>query len=313
MTVADYVGQWIESNPRISSPRTRERYEGLLTHHIAPTIGTSKLGKVTPPAVRRWHNALVAFASPDTAAKAYRLLRAAYNTAVADELVVRNPCKVDGAGVERPSERPVATVAEVQALAEAVAPRFRLLVLMAAWTGLRLGELAALTRADVDLMRGVVMVTKQLQQLADGTTVVRPPKSAAGRRTVALPPPLVAEIEAHLERYAEPGRDGRIFTGERGGHLSRSRWNQRWQQARRSIGRDDLKFHDLRHTGNTLAAATGASTKELMVRMGHSSMAAAIRYQHATDDRDQAIAAALGDLMRPADVVDLADRRPDTA
>ncbi|WP_108666286.1 tyrosine-type recombinase/integrase [Euzebya rosea] len=305
----DYARDWLDSNPRIRSPRTRERYDGLLRLHIGPTIGQAAIGKITPASVRRWHTDLAASASSDTAAKAYRMLRAVLNTAVADELIVRNPCRLDGAGQERAEERPLATVAEVNELADLVDPRWRLLVLMGAWTSLRFGELAALTRADVDLMRGVVRVTKSRQRLDDGTSVVVPPKSAAGRRTVAIPPPLVPEIEHHLAAFAQEGADGLLFVGAKGAPLDRSHWNRRWRRARAAIGRDDLRFHDLRHTGNTLAAATGASTKELMTRMGHSSMAAALRYQHATDDRDQAIARALGEAMERGKVVELDDRR----
>mgnify|MGYP005994415269 FL=1 len=305
--LADYARAWLDSNPRIRSPRTRERYDGLLRVHIAPSIGQAPIGKLTPSAVRRWHTDLAADASPYTAAKAYRMLRAVLNTAVKDELIVRNPCRLDGAGQEQADERPLATVAEVNELAELVGNRWRLLVLMAAWTSLRFGELAALTRADVDLMRGVVRVTKNRQRLADGTSVVVPPKSAAGRRTVAIPPPLVPAIEHHLDTWAAEGTDGLLFVGPKGAPLDRSHWNRRWRKARAAIGRDDLRFHDLRHTGNTLAAATGASTKELMTRMGHSSMAAALRYQHATDDRDRAIADALGEVMASASVQKLPD------
>ncbi|MGI9016687.1 MAG: tyrosine-type recombinase/integrase [Euzebya sp.] len=300
--LSSYAKEWIDSNPRITSPRTRERYGSLLRIHIAPTLGQSPLGKIGPSTVRRWHTELIKSASADTAAKAYRLLRAIYNTAVGDELVARNPCKIDGGGVERPQERPIATVAEVEALAEEVGDRWRLLVLLACWTSLRFGELTALTRFDINLMTGTVSVTKNRQRLDDGTSVVREPKSAAGHRKVAIPSPLVPAIKHHLDTYAEPGRDGIVFVGEKGAPIDRSHWNRRWVKARRAIGRDDLRFHDLRHTGNTIAAATGASTAELMRRMGHSSVSAAIRYQHATDDRDQAIADALGKVMTQADV-----------
>src|SRR5690606_30530728 len=103
---------------------------------------------VTPSMVRSWHSTITKARSADAAAKAYRLLRAVMNTAVAEKLITRNPCKVDGGGRETPAERPIATVAEVQALAEAVGERYAALVHMAAWTSLRFGELAALTRAD---------------------------------------------------------------------------------------------------------------------------------------------------------------------
>ena len=99
--------------------------------------------------------------------------------------------------------------------------------------------------------------------------------------------------------FAQPGADGLVFTGEKGGPLRDHVWQAKWSEARASLGLPTLHFHDLRHVANTLTAAAGASTRELMHRMGHVSPAAALRYQHATRDRDVAIAAALGDLIAP--------------
>ena len=82
--------------------------------------------------------------------------------------------------------------------------------------------------------------------------------------------------------------------------MRRSNFRPYWHKARESVGLPDLHFHDLRHTGGTLSAATGATLKELMARLGHSSVRAAMIYQHATRDRDQAIAKALGNLLREA-------------
>ena len=124
------------------------------------------------------------------------------------------------------------------------------------------------------------------------------PKSRAGRRTVAFPAELVPEIRWHLERFAEPGERGLVFVGPQGARLRRSNFGRIWVKARAKAGTPGVHFHDLRHTGGTLAAATGASLKELMARLGHSSTRAALIYQHATRDRDQAIAIALGDLAR---------------
>jgi integrase len=91
-----------------------------------------------------------------------------------------------------------------------------------------------------------------------------------------------------------------VFPNSKGEPIKRSSFRSVWLLARKNAGLPNLRFHDLRHTGNTLAAATGASTRELMARMGHSSMRAALIYQHATTDRDAAIAAALSDLARGA-------------
>ncbi len=220
-------------------------------------------------------------------------------TAVADEVIVRNPCQMERAGVERSPERPIATVAEVTALADAIAARFRALVLLSAWCGLRRGELLALQRSDINVLHRTVRVERAMHQLVDGTLVVGPPKTDAGRRTIAIPPHVVADVEAHLQRYASPEPDALLFTGEKGGPLRPHVLQKAWVKAKQASGLDALHLHDLRHSGNTWAAATGASTKELMARMGHANSAAALRYQHATADRDQAIARALSELVQP--------------
>ena len=307
-TLAEYADTWLRNHPTLR-PRTQRLYSDLLRLHILPTIGATELGRLTPASVRAWHSALRAGERPgaSTVAKAYRLLHTVLAGAVADERIVRNPCTIRGASTERAGERPVASVAQVYALADAVEPRFRALVLMAAFTGLRRGELLALTRERIDLLHQTVAVVEQRHDLPDGSLLLAPPKTEAGRRVIALPPPLADELERHLSEYvrAEPG--ALVFTGEKGGPLRVHVWQKHWDLARRAVGLQHLHFHDLRHVANTLAAASGATTKELMYRMGHASPAAALRYQHATRDRDAVIAVALGELMagQPATVTPL--------
>jgi integrase len=106
-------------------------------------------------------------------------------------------------------------------------------------------------------------------------------------------------MQAHLATWAAPGRDGLVFSGTKGQPMRRATFYTAWARAIAAVDVDpDLRLHDLRHTGNTLAASTGASTKELMARLGHSSPRAALIYQHATAERDAAIAGALSDLIR---------------
>jgi integrase len=109
-------------------------------------------------------------------------------------------------------------------------------------------------------------------------------KSTAGRRAVAFPAELVPEFRWHLERFAEPGERGYVCAGPEGGRLRWSNFRTIWHRARVSVGPPDLHFHDLRHAGGTLSAATGVSLKELMARLGHSSVRAAMMYQYATRD-----------------------------
>jgi integrase len=174
------------------------------------------------------------------------------------------------------------------------------MVLLATFCGLRLGELLALRRARVDPLYRQIKVNEQRQELADGTRFYGPPKSAAGIRLIALPPHLLEEVEFHLSTWVGPDPDAFVFSGPRTDSLSRATFNPTWRKARHKVGVDHLHFHDLRHTGNTLAAATGASIKELMVRMGHASARAALIYQHASSERDVALAERLSAMAEEA-------------
>jgi integrase len=158
-------------------------------------------------------------------------------------------------------------------------------------------ELVGLRRENIDLEAHRIRIVETAAELDKGGLLPETPKSRAGRRTVAFPAELVPELRWHLDRFAEPGERGLVFVGPKGAQLRRSNFRPIWYAARIKAGAPDLHFHDLRHVGGTLAAATGASLKELMARLGHSSARAALVYQHASQDRDQAIARALGALV----------------
>jgi integrase len=301
--LGDYVAKWIAERPGLA-PRTVGKHEDLLRLHIRPVLGSVDLVDVTPARVRAWRAGLLeAGTGPPTVVAAYRLLRAAMTTAVDDELVRRNPCRIPGAGHGDTPERPIATVDEVFAIADAVAPHFRALILLAAFGGLRWGEVTGLRRRHVDIAAATVRVQVGVVAVRRRGLVEQAPKSRAGRRsvarrTVALPPPIMPELAAHLDQFAQPGRDGLVFVGPRGGRLWRSNFQPMWDAALTETGvRDDLHFHDLRHTGNTLAASSGASLRELMAHMGHSSPRAALIYQHATKRGERAIGDFLGGLI----------------
>jgi integrase len=228
------------------------------------------------------------------AAKVYRLLRAIMNTAVDDGTIKRNPCRIKGADREREAARPIATVPQVYALADAVPTRFRALVLLGAFTSLRWGEVVNLRRIDIDQESGTVTVTRTLTERDDGTLDDGHTKSDAGVRTVSVPALILPYLAAHVAKYVENEHGALVFLGELGGRLRRSNFRRatQWRATVQKVGLPaDFHFHDLRHTGNQLAAEAGATTRELMRRMGHSTVRAAMRYQHSTDRRDREIAA----------------------
>ncbi|MFH8679551.1 tyrosine-type recombinase/integrase [Streptomyces lydicus] len=246
----EYATAWLKE--RDYAATTRERKESALRLHIMPTFARSPLTQITTPHVRRWRSALLDNAvGESTVVKAYQILRAVMNTAVDDGLIQRNPCRIKGAGVAKTAERPYLTVPEVYRIADAVPSCFRVLVLLAAFTGLRFGELAALQRHDVDLERRTIAVRRSQAETRTQGLTIKTPKSSADIRTVAFPASLVEELTVHLSEHAESGRSGLIFVGQRGGRLRRNNFRRVWLSALRAAGLSDVHFHDLRHTGNT--------------------------------------------------------------
>ena len=299
-----YAAAWISERPGLR-PRTVYLYRWTLAKHLEPSFGRVFLSDIDPPMVRRWRLRLLdEGVSVSMVAKAYRLLRAILNTAVDhDELIRRNPCRIAGAGSETPDERPVLTVAEVMDLAGRVPDRFRAMILVATFGTLRYGEVSGLQRADLDLDAGTVFVRRSLTEIRGIGLVLGPPKSRAGLRTISLPGVLVEELRRHLRVYVDPEPSAFVFTGPKGKPIRRGNFNPLvgWTEVVESMGKVGLHFHDLRHSGNTLAAQSGASTRDLMARMGHDSMNAAIIYQHATLQADRAIANALDAQLQAGD------------
>jgi len=233
-----------------------------------------------------------------TIAKAYRLLKAIMNTAVGDGLVKRNPWQIKGGRAENAPERPILSIAEVYALADAIEPRFRALVLLTVFANLRWGEAVALRRKDLDLDARMVRIERTLVEVAGSPLHFGPPKTDAGVRKLPVPEVIVDELRAHLEQYAQDGEGGFVFVGAKGAMLRRGGFRRIWSRALAEVGLKGIRFHDLRHTGSTLAAIAGATLPELKERMGHSSDRAAMIYPHAIRERHQEIADALSAMTR---------------
>jgi integrase len=289
-----YADAWLAQ--RDLEDRTRDHYAQLLRDHICPSFGDTHVHGIGPADVRTWHAALGKTTGPTARAHAYDLLRSIMKTAIDDELIMANPCRIRGAGqVTRAKKIKPASLAELEAIVKAMPEKYQLMTLFAAWLALRFGELAELRRSDVDTTNGVVHIRRGVVRTQVGRKV-KGPKSEAGRRAVAIPPHLLPIVKAHLREHAAMGREGLIFPARNGEQLAPSTLYKVYYPAREKAGRSDLRFHDLRHTGAVLAAATGATLAELMARLGHSTPGAAMRYQHAAAERDRVIAAALSEL-----------------
>ena len=293
MTFGTYAERWLTA--RTLKPRTKTHYRALLDRQLLPQLGAVPLRHITPDLVREWY-ATTAVDRPTLRSHAYGLLRTILGQALRDEMIRTNPCHIRGAGnTKRVKKIKPATLAELEKLVAAMPERYRLMALLASWCGMRFGELAELRRSDVNTKTGVVHIRRAVVR-AGGEVVVGRPKSDAGVRDVAIPPHLLPMVREHLLQHAEAGKDGLLFPARGGGHLAPSTLYRVFYPARKAAGRPDLRWHDLRHTGAVLAAQTGATLAELMGRLGHSTPGAALRYQHAAQDRDMEIARKLSAL-----------------
>lgn len=315
ITFADYADNWLETRTvrgRPLRPRTREHYQKLLDDHLVPSFGNKPLIDITAESVDRWY-ARTANDAPTLRAHSYSLLRTIMESARTDRdrLIEVNPCMIRGAANTSPAvkTRP-ATPTEIEILVAAMPERLRAMTLLASWCAMRFGELVELRRADVVVLEridrdddgnivvvreGVVQIARAAVRVGNGWTVGEP-KSDAGRRVVAIPPHVLPVIEHHLKRFTGAEPDSLLFPASNGRHMQPSTLYRHFYKARAAAERPDLRWHDLRHTGATLAAQTGATLAELMTRLGHSTHQAALRYQHAAHGRDRVIADALSKL-----------------
>ena len=293
----DYATTWLDQKKPSLAPKTVELYESLLRIHLLPAIGDLSLAELTTARIRTWHAESLEQTSRSNTAKSYRLIRAILNT---DRGRPHPQEPVPHQGRQLGAVSRTAGGDRGAGAATRRGDRGTPAVLLGTYAGLRQGEIRALTRKRIDPKNCEIHVVEQIQDLNDGSVIVREPKSDAGRRTVSFPPSLAPVVRKHLKDHAAPGKDGLLFCNRDGNPIRKGNLHNAWAKARKAAGLEDFHFHDLRHTGNALAAATGASTRELMARMGHSSPRAALIYQHATRARDRQIASKLDELIAEA-------------
>lgn len=310
--LGDYAATVIERRAtRSRNPlrlTTRAHYEQTLRLVILPTLGDLPLTSITRADIAAWYDSL----DPARATRrghAYDLLRSILAEAVDDGILPENPCRLRGAGKPSPARTgEVLDLSELVAYIAAVDPPYRVLLALTAWCSLRSGEARALRRCDIDDDGRVLRVRQTILRVPhpDGgqQLVIGPPKTAAGVRSAAIPPVVahgVAEWLAEWDhRHPSADATSLLWTSRDGeSPMSDVTLRKAHRRAAAAIGRPSLRVHDLRRTGATLAAQSGATIRELMRRLGHTRPDVAMVYQVADDERDAAVAARMGGLALP--------------
>ena len=235
-----------------------------------------------------------------TTTKAAQLLSKIIRAAVQAGYLAKSPC--DGVRLPRIErvEMRFLEPGEVVALADAMDPRYRAAVLLAAYGGLRAGELFGLRAKRVDPLRRTVTIAETVVDIG-GHPYLGPPKTPAGRRTVPLPRVAADPLAEHLRTY-DRQPDDLVFTAPGGGPGQLNVWRQRfWAPAVRDAGLAHLRPHDLRHTAVALWMAAGANPKEVAARAGHTSVSFTLdRYGHLLPGSEQRLNDALDALAEGA-------------
>ena len=333
---SEYAELWLRERKVKGRPLAAEtirKHRTQLDLRLLPAFGNLRLDQITPQMVNRFYDDLItAGHSEKVRRETYSTGSAILSTAVSAHgpLVGRvSPFAIRGAGTgSTPQRHTFATASEVARLADVVPRHMRVVVLLAAWCGLRAGEIQALRRSDVDLAAKppVIRIRRSYDPHAQA---FKQPKSDAGVRDQHIPDHIVPAIREHLQATVT-GRDGLLFPSRtnRGHPISRDTWNGRltcehcgmrrkeclgssaehsfvpakngWFAARALIDREDLHFHDLRAAGATQLARLGYQVSEIQAWLGDSTPQAALRYIRATDDRKARMAADLSRIASQA-------------
>jgi len=292
-------------------PSTLARDDGYLNRYLLPTFGEKRLAEIDHAMVRAWIAGLSARGlAPSTVVLAGLLMRKIMATALAAGRLASSPC----AGVRLPrierEEARFLTPTEIVALTNAMDARYRGLVVLGAYGGLRIGEMLGLRGQYLDLLHARVNVAEILVEVS-GRLYFGPPKTRAGRRAVPLPRVATEALGAHLDTHPA-ARTDLVFTAPEGGPVRLASWRRRfWKPAVEAAGLAPLRPHDLRHTAVALWIAAGATPREIATRAGHTSVVTVLdRYGHLFPDAEERVNDALDRLAASAEGTPLATVRP---
>ena len=281
---------------------TAENYRKQLRLELDPVFGDMQIDQITEGDVNAWHKASSAKQHPTQTANAYLFMNSVMREAVEAKIIASNPCRVPGAkGKPAPKHEPESlSAAELRDYLRAVPDRYRVPLMVAAFCGMRSGEVRGLRIRDVDPETGRITIQQGVNRI-DGEYLFEKPKTKAGVRTVYAPKLLRTGLAAQVERRTtgpKAGRDRLLFTAQDGrSPLHSSVLREAHLKGRAAVDRPSLRVHDLRKTAATLAAQQGATVREIMVMLGHTTPEVAMIYQAAAEQRMKDIATRMDDVF----------------
>ena len=296
--LADWARDWLPTRHDLR-PTTWARLETTMERQVLPRFGSTPLRRITNGEVRIWVRHLLAQGlSAATVRKAVFALRQCLAAAIADGRLTTNLADAVPLPTERP--RPARYPSEVERLVAAMPRRYKALILVGAYAGLRWGEAAGLRRRDIDPLRSRIRVTGTAVQVRGVVTLANEPKTTRSRRTIPVARLVMARIEQHLDEFVGVRADDLVFTAPAGGPLFRAFTQTVLRPAVQRAGLDDITFHGLRHSFVAILVAAGCNVREVSEWAGHNSVAFTLtRYGGLFEDGSDAAVDRLDALLAP--------------
>ena len=309
-TMGAYLERWlVESAQTRLRPLTFQSYASVTRGHLIPAFRRVRLAKLQPLDVERHLRAeLDAGLSPHSVRNQHAILRRALNDAVRWGMIERNVAALVTPPRAVQNERRPLTAEEAHMFLAAVhGDRLEALYITAIALGLRQGELLGLAWDAIDWEQCTLEVRGALQRY-DGAFHLTEPKTRRSRRTLSVPPPLLAALRARQTIQSEeqdsagPGWEGNDFhlivTTEAGRPLSAASVSRQFKQHLTRAGLRAQRFHDLRHAAASYMAAEGVPIRTAMEILGHSNIATTAEiYQHVSDDSKHDAAGRIAALL----------------
>jgi integrase len=296
ITLREYAEEW--KARQIHRPTTVDHLEGVLSRHVFPSLGDRRLSSLLPSDIQAWVRRLSDSLAPSTVGVAHRILSGILKSAVTDRRIVTNPCT--GTKLPQVTKRKIQPISasQLHGILEHVPDRHRGLIVVAAGTGMRQGELFGLTVDRLNFDERTVTVDRQLINVNGRQPFFAPPKSQASIRIIPLPDSVVDALHLHLRHYPT---DSLVFRNTHGDPLRRSAFWTEWRRATRQAGLPDIRFHELRHYYASLLIRHGESVKTVQARLGHASASETLdTYSHLWPDSDERTRDAVDLVLRPA-------------
>jgi integrase len=307
-TLEGFSARWLaEVAPHQLRPRTLERYEGIVRLHIAPSIGSIRLDKLSPDHVAKLHADCLRSMSPSSVRSVHACLRSILRTALERRLIEHNPA--DAVHPPKASTMPMQSLTAEQAnalLTAADDEPLGTLYVLALTTGMRLGELLGLRWRDIDMDAGRLSVQVALIRTGKAWYLAEP-KTDHSRRNISLPQRAVRSLRAHatgqkrqrLEAGAAWEDHALVFTNQWGEPLNGAHVTERlFKPLLRRAGLPAIRFHDLRHTAATIMLLQGINPRLVAERLGHSGVAITLdRYSHVLPSMQAMVADKLDEVF----------------